>query len=111
MAKKSNATARERHAARPSPRIGDRIRILEISEDVKDPNFDLRDAEHKEMRTAELFRFCLGRVFTVFAFDRYGNVELHASNSPAVRKRFGKWHSIWCEPKFVKLVKRKKLSS
>jgi len=104
---KEQRDSEDRHAARSSLRIGDRIRILEISEDVKDPNFDLRDVERKEMRTAELFRFCLGRVFTIFGFDRYGNVELHVSNSPAVRKKFGKWHSIWCEPKFVKLVKRK----
>ena len=111
MAKKSSATSKDRNAARPSLRIGDRIRILEISEDVKDPNFDLRDAEHKEMRTAELFRFCQGLVFTVFGFDRYGNVELHVSNSPAVRKKFGKSHWIWCEPEFVRLVRRRKLSS
>lgn len=58
------------------------------------------------MRTAELFRFCVGRVFRVYGFDRYGNVELRVSNSSAVRKKFGKWHTIWCEPEFLKLVKR-----
>jgi hypothetical protein len=92
-------------------RVGDRVKIVDISAELKNPNYDLKDAEHRGMRTAELLRFCVGRIFTVYGLDRYGNIELHVGNSSAVRKRFGKWHSIWCEPKFVRLVKSKKLSS
>ena len=95
-------------------KIGDRVRIVDISAELKDPSYDRQDAKYSEMRTSELFRFCLGRVFTIYGFDRYGNVELHVSNSSAVRKRFGKWHSIWSEPEFLKQVGKahpRKLSS
>ena len=89
-------------------RVGDRVRITDISPDLKNPNYDLRDAEAREMRTAELFRFCLGRVFTVRGFGRYGTVELEVGNSSAVREKFGKWHTIWSEPEFLKLVNKRK---
>jgi hypothetical protein len=85
-------------------RTGERIRIIDISGNLKDPKYDLKDAESRKMRTAELFRFCLGRSFTIYGFDRYGNIELHVSNSSAVRKKFGKWHWIWVEPQFVERV-------
>jgi len=49
--------------------VGDRVRITDISPDLKDPDYDLKDAEHREMRTAEAFRFCLGRVFTICGFS------------------------------------------
>lgn len=73
--------------------IGDRIRIIEIPPHLKNPNYDLQDAEHREMRTAELFRFCLGREFTVRGFDRYATVELEAGANREVRKKFGKYQS------------------
>jgi hypothetical protein len=85
--------------------IGDRVRITDISPDLKDPNYDLADAENREMRTAELFRFCLGRVFTIYGFGRYGFVELALSKSPIVRKRFG-LNTIWIEPEFLKRVRK-----
>jgi hypothetical protein len=85
--------------------IGDRVRIIDISSDLKDPSYDQKDAEHREMRTAELFRFCLGRVFTIYGFGRYGHVELEVSKSPAVRKRFG-LNTIWMEPEFLKRVRK-----
>jgi hypothetical protein len=84
--------------------IGDRARFVDIPESMKDPSYDTKSDDHHEMRTAELFRFCAGRVFTVYGFDRYGNVELHVGNSPAVRRKFGKWHTIWSEPEFLKRV-------
>jgi len=93
--------------------IGDRVRVIDISSDLRDPSYDPKDAELWEMRTAELFRFCLGRVFTVYGFDRYGYVELEVSRSPAVRKKFG-LNTIWVEPEFLKRVRKarkKELSS
>lgn len=94
---------------RPKLKVGQRVRIVDISADLKDPNYDLKDADHREMRTAELFRFCLGRCFKIYGFDQYGYVELEVGNSSAVRKKFGKWHTIWVEPEFVKrVVDRKK---
>ncbi len=78
--------------------IGDRVRIVDIPADLKDPNYDMKDSDHREMRTAELFRFCLGHVFTVYGFDQYGHVELSVTNSSTVRKRFGNWHTIWMSP-------------
>ena len=56
-----------------------------------------------ELRTAELFRFCLGRQFRIHGFDRYGFCELQVSDSREVRRRFGKWHSIWVDPHFLEL--------
>ena len=87
--------------------IGDRVRITDISSDLKDPRYDLKDAEHREMRTAELFRFCLGRVFTIYGFGRHGYVELEVSKSPDVRKKFG-LNTIWIEPEFLKRVRKRK---
>ena len=105
---KSGAVREERP---PLPRrglkIGDRVRIVDIPVDLKDPEFDRKhDPNDHRMRTAELFRFCLGRVFRIYGFGRYGHVELHVGNSPAVRKKFGNGHSIWCEPEFLKRVGR-----
>jgi hypothetical protein len=87
--------------------IGDRVRIIDIPADLKDPSYDLKDNERREMRTAELFRFCLGRVFTVYGFGRYGYIELDVSKSLAVRKEFG-LNTIWIEPEFLKRVRRRK---
>ncbi len=87
-------------------KIGDRVRIIDIPENLRDENYDLQDADHREMRTAELFRFCVGRVFTVYGFGRHGHAELHVSNSSAVRHRFGRC-DIWCEPEILERVERK----
>ena len=88
--------------------IGDRIRIIDIPSDLKDPNYDLKGAEHREMRTAELFRFCLGREFAIRGFGRFGTVELEASANRAVRKEFGKYQTIWMEPAHLKVIRKKK---
>ena len=79
---------------------------MDIPEDLKDPNYDLKDDDHREMRTAELFRFCLGREFTVQGFGKYGHVELRSDKNRAVRAKFGRWHSVWVEPEFLKRVRR-----
>jgi len=106
--KKAAKRAKGGLLARAAPRaigekleVGDRVRIIEIPEDLKDPEYDFKDSERREMRTAELFRFCLGRVFTVYGFDRYEYVELEVSKSPVVRKKFG-LNTIWIEPEFLK---------
>jgi hypothetical protein len=51
-----------------------------------------------------LFRYCLGLEFTIEAFDEYGHVEIRADEDSAVRKEFGRWHTIWSEPEFVEHV-------
>ena len=101
MARKNRLTRR-----RLGLEIGDRVRITDISSDLKDPNYDLKDAEHREMRTAELFRFCLGREFTVQDFCRYGFVELDPGANRVVRRKFGRHHTIWIEPEFLKRVRK-----
>jgi len=89
-------------------KVGEKVRVVDVSEDLKDPNFDLKDDARHDMRTAELFRFCVGRAFKIYGLDRHGNVELHVSNSSAVRKKFGWGHWIWVEPQFVEQVARSK---
>jgi hypothetical protein len=92
-------------------KAGDRVRILGIPDNLKDPNYDLKDPERREMRSAELFRFCVGRVFTIQDFDRYGFAELEVGNSPAVRETFGKYQTIWIEPELLKRVARRLLKA
>ena len=111
--RKSGAVREERP---PLPRlglkIGDRVRIIDIPMDLKDPEYDRKhDPKNYKMRTAELFRFSLGRVFRIYGFGRYGHVELHVGNSPVVRKKFGDGHSIWCEPEFLKRVGKARVQS
>jgi hypothetical protein len=86
-------------------KIGDRVRIVDIPADLKDKNYDLKDIDHREMRTDELFRFCLGREFAVQGFGRYGHVELGVGEDRAVRKRFGWSHTIWVDPEFVERIR------
>ena len=88
--------------------IGDRIRIIDIPPDLKDPNYDLQGPEHRELRTAELFRFCLGREFTVQDFGKYGTVELDVGTNRTVRKEFGWSHTIFIEPAHLDVVRKKR---
>jgi len=92
-------------------KVGDRVRILGIPSNLKDPNYDLKDAERRDMRTAELFRFCVGRVFTIQDFGRYGHAELEVGNSHAVRKNFGKFQTLWIEPDLLKRVAHRLLKT
>ena len=111
---KNNATSKRtkvRAARKSSPslhspalKIGDRVRIIDISKYLKDPNYEFKDEGYQEMRTAELFRFCIGREFTIRGFDKYGHVEIDASANRIVRKEFGKYHTIWSEQEFLKRV-------
>jgi hypothetical protein len=95
------------HHRRPFA-IGDRVRVDNIPDDLRDPEYDTKDADHREMRTAELFRFCLGREFTIQGFDKQGYAELRADKNKAVRAKFGWGHSIWVEPKFLRRVRKRR---
>jgi len=67
----------------------------------KDPSYK----DDPDMRTGELFRFCVGRKLTIQGFDRYGYLELRVDDDPAVKRKFG-LNSIWVEPQFVELVRK-----
>jgi hypothetical protein len=84
-------------------KVGDRIRVLRIHEPAT-----ITDAD-KEMRTTELFRFCVGREFQIHDFDQYGHVELRADEDPEVREKFGNFHTVWIEPEFVEVVLEREL--
>ena len=92
-------------------KVGDRVRILDIPEDLKDSDFDRKDPHTPKLRTGELFRFCLGKTFTVYGFGRYGHVELQVGKNREVRGNFGWSDTIWIEPEFLKLVRRKPSSA
>ena len=112
---KSASTRKAKGAARkgsPSRRnedltAGDRVRVLDVPANLKAPGYDTKDADRREMRTAELFRFCLGREFTVRGFDKFGYVELEVHKNRAVRAEFG-LNTIWIEPELLKRVRRGK---
>jgi hypothetical protein len=80
-------------------REGDRVRIFDFPEGYKDANY----IDDPEMRTGELFRFCVGKEFTIQGFGRYGHIELRGDEDPAVKKKFG-LNSIWIEPQFIELI-------
>jgi hypothetical protein len=105
--RKTTGAARKSSSSRKL-KIGDRVRIIDIPSGFKDPNGDLKDG----MRTAELFRFCLGWEFAIQAFDQYGHAELSVDKDRSVRKQFG-LNTIWIEPWFLTKVRKKsrKLSS
>lgn len=86
---------------RHSFRRGDRVRITDIPSDLKNPGYE----DDPQMRTAALFRFCLGKKFVVRGFDRYGFVELRVDDDPAVKRKFG-LNSIWVEPKSIQLISK-----
>jgi hypothetical protein len=92
-------------------KVGDRVLVIDIPEDTKNPKADLKSPEAREMRTAALFRFCLGKTFTVYGFGRYGHVELRAGQNREVRKKFGWSHTVWIEPEFLKRVGHQRLKA
>ena|ERR1700757_3906310 len=86
---------------RHSFRAGDRVRVCDCPEGYKAPNYK----DDPDMRTGDLFRFCVGRKFTIRGFDRYGYLELQVDDDPAVKRKFGlNW--IWVEPQFVELISK-----
>ena len=86
---------------RHSFRMGDRIRVCDCPRMYKDPSYK----DDPDMRTGELFRFCVGKKFTIQGFGRYGYLELRVDDDPAVKRKFG-LNSIWVEPQFVELVRK-----
>lgn len=60
MPKKADRGAASKVPPRgPQLKIGDRVRILDISADLKDPNYELQDRQHREMRTAGIVQVLL----------------------------------------------------
>jgi hypothetical protein len=106
--KKKPSTKSTRAARKGGPydlrhdfRRGDRIRICDCPEAYKDPGYK----DDPDMRTGELFRFCVGRKFTIRGFGRYGHIELRVDDDPEVTRKFG-LNSIWVEPQFVELISK-----
>jgi hypothetical protein len=102
FAKRKTTGAARKSGSSRKLKIGDRVRIVDIPPGFRDPNYDLKDG----MRTAELFRFCLGREFAIQAFDHYGHAELSVDKDRSVRKQFG-LNTIWIEPGFLAKVRKK----
>ena len=93
-------------------KVGDRVRIIDVPENLKDPDYDLKqDTAEPKLQTVELFRFCVGRTFTICGFGRFGHAELEVGRNPSVRKRFGWSDTIWIEPEFLRRVGMTQLRS
>ena len=73
-------------------KIGDKVQIIGLSS-IKFPP-GVKD----ELGTNKLFRYMLGKVYTVKGFDKYGHVELRPDRNNAV----------WIEREFLKLRARKR---
>jgi hypothetical protein len=71
--------------------VGDKVKVTGMSKITFAPG--VKDV----MGTEKLFKSMIGKVYTVQGFDEYEYVELHP-------KRMS---SVWVEPKFLKLVKKK----
>ncbi len=84
-------------------RAGDQVRVSDIPAGFKDPEY----RDDPEMRTGELFRFCMGRKFVIRDFGRYGHIELQVDDDPVVKQEFG-LNSIWMEPAYLELVSKTK---
>lgn len=89
------------YALRHGFRIGDRLLVADIPPDLEDPKYK----DDPQMRTGEMFRFCVQRKFVIRGFDRYGFVELRVDDDPRVKRKFG-LNSIWLEPNFLTLVSK-----
>jgi hypothetical protein len=82
-------------------RTGDVVKVTDAPSDLK-----TEDKPDKELRTAEIFCFCVGRQFPIRGFNQYGFCELEVSDDKDVSRRFGKGHTIWIEPHLLKLVEK-----
>ncbi len=71
-------------------KIGDRVKIIKIPKDLDD---------RAEIDTPGVFRRALGKIFRLAGFDDYGNLRLEVT----------KLDTIWIEPEFVSLVKKRRL--
>jgi hypothetical protein len=75
------------------PQIGARVRMTAIPPDV----------ERTPEETQDVFRRCLGKVFTVRNIDEYGHLELWVKNGRD-RKRIVGADIIWIEPEYPEYV-------
>ncbi len=81
-------------------RVGDRVTIIKFPPDLK---------VETELQTKRVFELCLGKTYTIQDFDRYGHLELMVGRD--VDKIVGgSKNTIWIEPEFVVLAKRKRKS-
>ena len=78
-----------------TPQPDDRVRVLVIPPDIA-----IMPAE-----TREVFRRCLGKVFTVREIDQWGHLELWVKDGRD-RKRIARADIIWIEPEYVEMVER-----
>ncbi len=81
------------------PQVGDRVRMTTIPPDV---------LQYMPEETQEVFRRCLGNVFTVREIDQHGHLELWVKNGRN-RKRIVSADIIWIEPEYVEVVARAEL--
>ncbi len=80
---------------------GDRVRLIDICEEWKNPNYP----DDPDLRTAELARLCLNREFTVRGFDRYGYVEIEIDEDSEIARQFGRHgDSLWLNPDLFELI-------
>jgi hypothetical protein len=74
-------------------KIGDTVRLTGVPANLP--------AAHPELPTHEVFEKCVGREFTVVAFNAIGWAELVIES---VTGNFGQ--KIWVEPEFLQLISR-----
>jgi hypothetical protein len=73
-------------------RIGDKVLV------VQSPPIRFAKGVRDEIGTKKLFKYMVGKVYTVRGFEKDGCVELHP--------RLMDW--VWIEPKFLKLRARRR---
>ena len=84
--------------------VGDRVRIERMPPDV-----EARSDEDDEMRTKEVFRQCVGRVFRVRGvgtnsiYEDTGHVELWVHNGDDCDD-VAAADTIWVEPEYLEIV-------
>ena len=69
-------------------KIGDKVRVNRL------PVITFAPGVKDELGTAKLFRYMLGKVYTVRGYDKYGFVELEPRRLQ---------DTVWIEPDFLKL--------
>ncbi len=78
--------------------IGDLVTIVRIPPALPDDT---------EMKTKRVFEICIGKTYTIQAFDEYGHIEL-AVGKDVDHIIGGFMNTIWIEPEFVVSAKQTK---
>lgn len=81
--------------ATDTPQSGDRVRMTAIPPDIV----------RMPQETRDVFRHCLGKVFTVREINQHGHLELWVKDGRD-RKRIVGADIIWVEPEYVEVVER-----